>query len=151
MKSVNFPIDEALHKKFKMICANNDVNIGKTIMELMQKYVKENEDVVSSPQIQGKLPPEVPSFYGDQKDWEVYVRKVKKNEVENFATRITFLKYLLYSYLIDRDNKSELNQTLRGPEYFKGSDDYKFLQKNRITHAVKDMSKEKNLPPIKII
>ncbi|MBN4046276.1 hypothetical protein JYT57_01210 [Nitrosarchaeum koreense] len=151
MKPVNFPVDEAIHKKFKIICGMNDVNMGEALAELMQKYVKENEDLVSSPQIQGKLPPEIPSFYGDQGDWRKYVNGTKKLEIENFATRIAFLRYLLHSYLIDEDNDSEIYNTISHSEYFKESKDYKFLVKHRIIYTIRTMGEEKNLSTIGII
>lgn len=151
VKSVYFHTDEAIHKKFKMICAINDVDMGKTLTQLMQNYVTENKESISSPQIQGKLPQEIPSFYGEHEDWAKYVRNAKKLEIENFATRITFLRYLLYIHLIERDNNSEKYETLNHPEYFKESEDYKFLLKNSMISTVRNMRIEKQLPPIKII
>jgi len=151
MKSVYFHTDEAIHKKFKMICAINDIDMGKTMTGLMKKYVKDNEELISSPQIQGKIPLEIPSFYGDQVDWIKYVNSATKLGIENFATRITFLRHLLHIYLIDKDMTSELYQTFSNPKYFMESEDYKFLRKRQMIQTIRDMGDSKNLPHIKII
>jgi hypothetical protein len=151
MKSVYFHTDESVHKKFKMVCAINEADMGKTMTELMKKYVKDNEELISSPQIQGKIPPEIPSFYAEQEDWRKYVNRARKLEIENFATRITFLRYLLHIYLIDSDKDFEIYQSLHHPEYFKESDDYKFLHKNKIIHSIREIGSDKKLPSIKVI
>ncbi len=151
MKSVYFHTDEVIHKKFKMVCAINDIDMGKTLTELMKKYVKDNDELLDSPQIQGKIPPEIPSFYGDHADWNKYVSSVTKLGIENFATRITFLRYLLHIYLIDKDKTSEIYRTFHSPKYFQESVDFKHLQKFGIIRTVKSMGKEKNLDIIKII
>jgi hypothetical protein len=43
-KSVSFNTDKAVHRKFKTMCMINDMDMGKTLTELMEKYVKGSED-----------------------------------------------------------------------------------------------------------
>ena len=112
MKSVYFHTDEAIHKKFKMICAINDIDMGKTMTELMQNYVSKNQSLIDNPEIQDNLPPELPKFYESQDKWSTYVRKSNKEGIENMATRIMFLRYLIHLYLIDKDRDDKIKEAL---------------------------------------
>ena len=145
MKSVYFHTDEAIHKKFKMICAINDIDMGKTLTELMQNYVSENQSLIDNPEIQDSLPPELPKFYESQDKWSTYVRKSNKEGIENMATRIMFLRYLIHMHLIDKDRDGEIKQALKDPKFFTGSSDHKFLQKYGWISAVASMSREYEL------
>jgi len=132
MKPVFFNTDESLYKKFKLVCGMNDKDVGKTITDLIQNYVTENKGLIDNPEVQEKLPPQLPTFLGEPSEWEVYIRKSGKQEIENIVTRLMFLRYLIHIHLIDRDNDSEIKNALRDPKFFKDSDDYKFLSKMNV-------------------
>ncbi len=145
MKPVYFHTDEALHKKFKLLCGIKGTDIKQTMNELMENYVSENESAIANPEIQDNLPPELPKFYESQDKWSTYVRKSNKEEIENMATRIMFLRYLIHLYLIDKDKDDKIKQALKDPKFFTGSNDHKFLQKDGCISAVKSMSGEYGL------
>ncbi len=149
MKPVYFHADEGVHKSFKLICGIKGTDIKKTMNELMQNYVSENESLISNPEIQDTLPPELPKFYESQDKWSTYVRKSDKEGIENMVTRMTFLRYLIHLHLIDRDNESKIKEALRDPKFFTKSEDCKFLQKNGIMEAVTTMSDRNSLSQIR--
>jgi hypothetical protein len=149
VKSVYFHTDEAVHKKFKMMCAIKGDNMGKILTGLMQNYVAENKGLIDNPEIQENLPPELPEFYESQDKWSAYVRKSNKERIENMATRIMFLRYLIHLHLIDRDEDGEIKLALRDRKFFTESADHKFLLEYGMVGAVRSMGKEHDLSEIK--
>ena len=96
MKSVYFHTDEAVHKKFKMMCAIKGDNMGKILTGLMQNYVAENKGLIDNPEIQENLPPELPEFYESQDKWSAYVRK--SNKERKYVTSFTIDKKILIEF-----------------------------------------------------
>lgn len=148
MKPVYFHADEGIHKSFKLICGIKGTDIKKTMNELMQNYVSKNESLISNPEIQDTLPPELPKFYESQDKWSMYVRKSNKEGIENMVTRIMFLRYLIHLHLIDRDEGDKIKQALKDPKFFTGSADHKFLQEKGQISAVTSMSSQHELSRI---
>ncbi len=149
MKSVYFHTDETIHKKFKMICAINDIDMGKTLTELMQNYVAENKGLIDNPEIQNILPPELPEFYESQDKWSAYVSKSNKEGIENMATRIMFLRYLIHRHLVYGDKDGEIKRALKDPKFFAESGDGKFLQKMGWIGGIISMGKVHELSQIR--
>jgi len=151
MYNVNFKTDQALYDKFKLLCTINKEKFQDKLTELIQQYVSENESLIENPKVQEKLQPELPPFFGDQNKWRTYINRSDKDKFKEIVTRLTFLRYLIQLYLIDRDKESKLFQILHDPKFFMKSDDCKLLQKNGIFQIVKSMEKEFRFPPITTI
>lgn len=149
--NVNFKTDLALYDKLRLITTIKKDKLQNVLTQLIENYVTENEQFIENSSIQEEIQPTLPTFYEKHDKWENYIRRSDINEMKKFAIRIAFHRHLLHLYIIDRDNDSELKQSLQDPKLFSESNDYKFLQTNGIITAVNGMGRVNDLPLIKLI
>ena len=149
--NVNFKTDLALYEKFRLISTIKKDKLQNVLTQLIENYVTKNERFIANPAIQEEIQPTEPKMFGEQDEWNNYYGRSDKNTVAKIITRTTFHRYLANLYLIDRDNESELKQTLQDPNFFLKTEDGKFLQARGIISAVNGMSSLNNLSPIRVV
>lgn len=137
---MNFKTELALYDKFRIINTIKKEKHQNVLTKLIENYVTENEKLIENPEIQKVVQPKLPEFFGEQKDWEHYVRRLDKTDFENMATRVTFLRFLLHNHVINKHDDIDLKIALKNVQFFQKSDDYKFLS-NGIFSAVQQMNR----------
>lgn len=140
MYNVNFKTELALYDKFRIINTIRKEKHQNVLTKLIKNYVTENEKLIENPEIQKVVQPKLPIFFGEPEDWARYVRRLDKNGFENMVTRVTFLRFLLHEYVINKYDDIDLKIILKNVQFFQKSDDYKFLS-NGIFSAVQQMNR----------
>jgi|APSaa5957512535_1039671.scaffolds.fasta_scaffold129992_1 hypothetical protein len=128
MYNVNFKTDQGLYDKFRITCTINKEKFQDVLTKLIENYVKENEKLIENPEIQKKIQPELPAFFGKPNDWLRYVRKLDRNGFENMVIRVNFHRILLHEYTSNRSGDLELKMALSSLKQFQQSEDYKCVK-----------------------
>ncbi len=148
MENINFKTDGELYDKFRLVCTMNKIKFQDKLTELIKKYVSENENLLSNPEIQEKMGQGLPDFFAEPRKWHRYIYESDTTRFNEITNRIHLLRFLLHDYVIQKGYKlddvvetTKLKNALHLLEVFRKSEDGKHLSKNHgdlILHIQKE-------------
>jgi len=142
MKNALFQVDEALHKKFKMLCAVKGTTMGKKLTEFMEEFIKSDGAMLDNPDMPtSKLPSGEPKIFATPQEWSKYLRHVNDFTLESVDIRLHMLEYLL-EFSSYQDSRKDIKLVRKNEKLLTDSSDGDYLRKTSIRSEVNRRRKQ---------